>query len=254
MKTYTPVRIECFRCVWYTLIFNPMPPEPLQVLIVEDDPKVAHSVFASLRKHGFHGFRCGAAAEAIHCFEGEHIDIVVLDLGLPDRDGMEVLRHIREKRSAIPVLILTARDAIKDRIAGLDGGADDYLVKPFSLSELLARLRALARRIELGRQSTLRCEDLELDTANRTATRAGQRLDLSPREFDLLHYLLERQSQVVTRSMLARDVWKYNSRVTPIDNVIDVQMSRLRDKVDKPYTTGLIHTVRGVGFRIGPPE
>jgi DNA-binding response OmpR family regulator len=106
----------------------------------------------------------------------------------------------------------------------------------------------------LGRQSTLKCEDLELDIATRTVTRAGQRLDLSPREFDLLRYLVERQGQVVTRSMLSRDVWKYNSRVTPIDNVVDVQMSRLREKVDKPYRTSLISTVRGVGFRIGAPE
>jgi DNA-binding response OmpR family regulator len=154
----------------------------------------------------------------------------------------------------VPVLILTARDAVKDRIAGLDGGADDYLVKPFSLSELLARVRALARRVELGRQTVFKCADLELDNGTRTAVRAGQALDLSPREFDLLRYFLERQGQVITRSMLARDVWKYNSRVTPIDNVIDVQMSRLREKLDKPCAAPLIHTVRGVGFSIGAPE
>lgn len=231
-----------------------MTTDPLQVLVVEDDPKVAHSIFASLLQHGFQAFRCGTAHDAIARYEGEHVDIVVLDLGLPDVDGMEVLRRIRAKSSSVPVLILTARDAIKDRIAGLDGGADDYLVKPFSLSELLARLRALARRVELGRQSKLKCEDLELDVAKRIVTRAGQALDLSPREFDLLRYLLERQGQVVTRSMLSRDVWKYNSRVTPIDNVIDVQMSRLRDKVDKPFATALINTVRGVGFAIGAPE
>jgi DNA-binding response OmpR family regulator len=231
-----------------------MATEPLQILVVEDDPKVAHSVSASLREQGFLVFRCGTATDAIDRFEGEHVDIVVLDLGLPDVDGMEVLRRIRIKSPHVPVLILTARDAVKDRIAGLDAGADDYLVKPFSLSELLARLRALERRVELGRQPVLRCEDLELDVATRTATRAGQRLDLSPRELDLLRYLLERRGQVVTRSMLSRDVWKYNSRVTPIDNVVDVQMSRLRDKVDKPYATHLIQTVRGVGFRMGAPE
>ncbi len=231
-----------------------MPSDPLQVLVVEDDPKVAHTIAASLLQSGLHAARCGTARDAIAHFEREHVDFVLLDLGLPDQDGMEVLRCIRTKSRSIPVLILTARDAVKDRIAGLDGGADDYLVKPFSLSELLARLRALVRRVELGRQSTLQCEDLELDAGQRIATRAGQPLDLSPREFDLLRYLLERQGQVVTRSMLSRDVWKYNSRVTPIDNVIDVQMSRLRDKVDKPFATNLISTVRGVGFRIGAPE
>lgn len=224
------------------------------MLVVEDDPKVAQSLYASMIQHGFQAFRCRTGEEAITRFETEHVDVVVLDLGLPDVDGMEVLRRIRVKSSSLPVLILTARDALKDRIAGLDGGADDYLIKPFSLSELLARLRALARRVELGRQSTLTCEDLNLDSAKRAAVRAGQLLDLSPREFDLLRYLLERQGQVVTRSMLSRDVWKYNSRVTPIDNVIDVQMSRLRDKVDKPFPKNLIQTVRGVGFTIGATE
>lgn len=228
--------------------------EPLQILLVEDDAKVAHTVAASLRQHGLHAFRCGSGDDAITRFEDTHVDMVVLDLGLPDIDGMEVLRRLRAKSPNIPVLILTARDAVKDRIAGLDGGADDYLIKPFSLSELLARIRALARRVELGRQATFKCKDLEMDIAHRTVARAGRALDLSPREFDLLKYLLEHQGQVVTRSMLARDVWKYTSRVTPIDNVIDVQMSRLREKVDKPYEISLIQTVRGVGFTVGVAE
>lgn len=228
--------------------------EPLQILVVEDDAKVAHSVSASLAQHGFRALRCGTGEDAIARFENEHVDILVLDLGLPDFDGMDVLRRVRSKSPGIPVLILTARDAVKDRIAGLDAGADDYLVKPFSLSELLARIRALARRVDLGRQSTLACADLELDITNRSARRAGQLLNLSPREFELLRYLLERQGQVVTRSMLAREVWKYTSRVTPIDNIIDVQMSRLREKVDKPCPVGLIQTVRGVGFTIGTPS
>lgn len=228
--------------------------ESLHILVVEDDPKVAHTVTSSLRQTGFHVIRCGTAGEAIQQFEGEHVDMVVLDLGLPDVDGMNVLRTIREKSRAIPVLILTARDAVQDRITGLDGGADDYLVKPFSLSELEARLRALARRVELGRMELLSCADLALDTTHRTVSRAGQALDLSPREFDLLHYLLEHQGQVVTRSMLAQDVWDYQSRVTPIDNIIDVQMSRLREKIDKPFPVNLIKTVRGVGFTLAESE
>jgi len=230
-----------------------MTPEPCSVLVVEDDAKVSHTIVASLRESGLHAVRCGTAAEAVARLDTTRVDVAVLDLGLPDRDGMEVLRHIRSKSPSLPVLILTARDAVQDRIIGLDGGADDYLVKPFSLPELLARIRALVRRVELGRQTVLTCEDLEVDTASRTAKRAGQLLDLSPREFDLLRYLLEHQGEVVTRTMLAADVWKYHSRVTPIDNVIDVQMSRMREKVDKPFPRALIHTVRGVGFTLGRP-
>ena len=132
----------------------------LQILVVEDDPKVAHTVSSSLREHGLHTMRCGTGEEAIQRFEKERVDLVVLDLGLPDMDGMDVLQRIRAKSRNLPVLILTARDAVTDRILGLDGGADDYLVKPFFLSELLARIRALARRVELGRQSALTCQDL----------------------------------------------------------------------------------------------
>jgi DNA-binding response OmpR family regulator len=228
-------------------------PDPSHVLVVEDDPKVAQTLCASLRQGGFTAHRCGSGEQALRLFETERVDLVILDLGLPDTDGMEVLRRIRTESPGLPVLILTARDAVKDRIAGLDGGADDYLVKPFSLSELLARIRALSRRAERSRQARISCGDLDLDTDIRSATRAGQAINLSPREFDLLLYLVERQGQVITRSMLARDVWKYTSRVTPIDNVIDVQMSRLRDKVDKPFPAALIRTVRGVGFSIGAP-
>lgn len=225
--------------------------DSLKVLVVEDDPKVAHSVSSNFVRHGFDAFRCATAAEAIDRFDREAVDVAVLDLGLPDRDGLEVLRHIRRQCPQIPVLILTARDGVADRVRGLEEGADDYLVKPFALAELLARVRALARRVELGRQATVRFEDLEISLSDRAAIRSGEPLRLSPREFDLLKYLLDHQGQVVTRSMLARDVWKYDSRATPIDNVIDVQMSRLREKVDKPHDRALIRTVRGVGFILG---
>ena len=231
-----------------------MSTRPLQILVVEDDPKVAYSVASSLRHNGLKAIRCGTGEEALARFQDSRVDIVLLDLGLPDMDGMDILRKIRAKSPNVPVLILTARDALPDRVAGLDGGADDYLVKPFSLSELLARVRSLVRRVELGRQSTITCEDLQLDLMNRTVFRSGREVELSPREFDLLQFLLEHRGEVVTRSMLAQNVWKYNSRVTPIDNIIDVQISRLREKVDKPYDRHLISTVRGVGFTIGADE
>lgn len=225
--------------------------DALNILIVEDDDKVSHAISTSLREQGFGTIRCGTGEEAHARLQDSHVDLVLLDLGLPDMDGLEVLQQLRASTRTIPVLILTARDAVSDRIAGLDTGADDYLVKPFSMPELHARVRALHRRVELGRTSSLSCGDLEVDLAKRSAQRDGQSLDLSPKDFDLLWYLLEHQGEVVTRTMLAEEVWKYSSRATPIDNVIDVQMSRLRDKVDKPFDQRLIHTVRGVGFTMG---
>jgi len=228
--------------------------ETPELLVVEDDPKVAHTIVSSLRQQGLHATRVGTGAEAMAHLDGNPVDLVVLDLGLPDMDGLDILRHLREKSASTPVLILTARDGIQDRIAGLDAGADDYLVKPFSLPELEARLRALVRRVDLGRQATLHCSDLSMDVHARTVTREDRPIELTPREVDLVQYLLEHQGQVVTRSMLATEVWKYTSRVTPIDNIIDVQMSRLRDKIDKPFGSPLIQTVRGVGFTLREPS
>jgi len=148
------------------------------------------------------------------------------------------------------VVILTARDALEDRVQGLDSGADDYLVKPFALPELLARMRALLRRGRGEAAAELACGDLEVDVTTRQATRGGQRLALTPREFDLLSYLLQNKGRVVTRAMLARDIWQQTRRATPLDNVIDVQMTRLRRKVDDPFDCRLIHTVRGMGFML----
>lgn len=227
-------------------------PDPVVVLI-EDEPQIRRFLRATLTGQGYRLFEAPTGAAGLVEVGSRQPDVVIVDLGLPDMDGMDVLRRVRARSPGTPVLILTARDAVTDRVAGLEGGADDYLVKPFSLPELVARIRSLARRIDLGRQPALSCEDLNVDSANRTATRSGKVLNLSPREFDLLLYLMEHRGEVVTRSMLARDVWKYTSRATPIDNVIDVQMSRLREEVDKPFATALILTVRGVGYRMGAP-
>jgi two-component system copper resistance phosphate regulon response regulator CusR len=229
-------------------------PDRLKILVVEDDMKVSHTVSTSLRKAGYDTARFGSGKDALEFLSGERVDLVLLDLGLPDIDGLDVLLEIRTQSPGTPVLILTARDAVKDRVAGLDAGADDYLVKPFSLSELEARVRALSRRVDIGREAVLSCEDLELDTQARSATRNAEEIVLSPREFDLLVYLVERQGEVVTRTMLAEDVWHYTSRVTPIDNVIDVQMHRLREKIQSGHETKLLHTVRGVGFTLKAPE
>jgi DNA-binding response OmpR family regulator len=174
---------------------------------------------------------------------------------LPGRDGIQILQTLRGREIQTPVLVLTARDAVADRVTGLDAGADDYLVKPFAFPELLARVRALLRRGRPEHALRFKAADLELDVMTRTAARGGTPLDLTPREFELLEYLLRHQGQLVSREMLAADVWREAHRGTPLDNVIDVHMARLRKKVDPAGSVRLIHTLRGVGFvlREGEP-
>jgi two-component system, OmpR family, copper resistance phosphate regulon response regulator CusR len=181
--------------------------------------------------------------------------VLVLDLGLPGRDGIEVLRTLRQKGSTTPVLVLTARDTIEDRVLGLDVGADDYLVKPFAFPELLARIRALVRRGRASDGLRLTLADLELDLATRRVWRGGQTIDLTAREFELLEYLVRQQGHLVSREMVARDVWQEPARATTLDNVIDVHLARVRKKIDVDHQPKLIHTVRGVGFvaREGEP-
>jgi len=174
----------------------------------------------------------------------------VLDLMLPHRDGIEVLTTLRKRGLQTPVLILTARDTVHDRVRGLDSGADDYLVKPFALPELLARIRALLRRGRTDQILKLRQDDLEMDLVTRKVVRAGQTLELTVKEFEVLEYLLRHVGHVVSREMLTRDVWRIAARATPLDNVIDVTIARLRRKIDDPFQTKLLQTVRGVGFAL----
>jgi DNA-binding response OmpR family regulator len=173
---------------------------------------------------------------------------MILDLMLPGRDGIQVLRDLRSKGFTRPVLILTARDALEDKVLGLDSGADDYLVKPFAFAELLARLRALLRRDVSARDLVLRADDLEVDLLARRVVRAGVELDLTKREYELLEYLLRHKNSVVTREMIARDVWK---EVTGIPtNAIDVYVTLLRKKIERQGSRQLIHTLRGVGYAL----
>jgi DNA-binding response OmpR family regulator len=173
---------------------------------------------------------------------------------LPGRDGIEILRALRQRGVKTPVLVLTARDTVEDRITGLDSGADDYLVKPFAFAELLARIRALARRGRVAEAPRLIVGDLDMDLITRKVTRGGRAVELTVREFELLEYLMRHHGQVVSREALARDVWKETQRTTPLDNVIDVHIARLRRKIDVDGVVKLIHTVRGVGFMLREGE
>lgn len=224
---------------------------PPRVLIVEDERKTRESVAEGMRIEAWSVSAAADGSEALELIEKSPFDLVVLDWTLPGRDGLEVLRHARGHGMQTPVLMLTARGSLNDRVAGLEGGADDYLGKPFAFAELLARCRALLRRPALAAGSLLRCGDLLLDTRARVAKRGRDEIALTPREVDTLEYLLRYQGQIVTREMLERDVWKQTHRFSSLDNVIDVQMMRLRRKVDREGAEKLIHTVRGVGYRLG---
>ena len=207
----------------------------VRILIVEDEEKMAKALRTGLEADEFSVSVAHTGEDGFFLASTEPFDLVILDLMLPRRDGMEVLAALRQKNISVPVLILTSKDTVKDRVRGLDAGADDYLVKPFAFSELLARIRALLRRGKSESGDKLRFADLELDAAGRTASRNGKELTLTAREFDLLEYLLRRQGTVVSREMLARDVWQETERYTPLDNVIDVHVAHLRKKLDEPF-------------------
>jgi two-component system copper resistance phosphate regulon response regulator CusR len=224
---------------------------PPRVLVVEDEQKTRESLAEGLRMETWSVATAATGQEALGLLGREVFDLVVLDWMLPDRDGVEVLREMRRRGQPTSVLMLTARSTLNDRVTGLDSGADDYLAKPFAFAELLARCRALLRRPVVKTGGLLRCGDLQLDTRARIAVRDGQEIALTPREVDVLEYLLRYQGQIVTREMLERDVWKQTHRMTSLDNVIDVQIMRLRRKVDTDGSERLIHTFRGVGYRLG---
>ena len=227
----------------------------VRVLIVEDERKLAQVLASALQAEHYDVVVAATGEDGFYRANAERFDLVVLDLMLPGRSGLEILQTLRQRQIDTPVLILTARDGVDDRVLGLDRGADDYLVKPFALPELLARIRALLRRGRPSDQLRLKAADLEVDLVARRVVRGDRPIELTSREFDLLEYLLRHQGHLVSREMLARDVWKEPRRATPLDNVIDVQMTRLRKKVDLEGPARLIHTVRGVGFvlREGEP-
>lgn len=220
----------------------------MRILVVEDEAKVAQALRQGLEREKYEVVVAPTGEEGFFLVNAEEFDLVILDLMLPGRDGLEVLATLRKRGLETPVLILTARDAVEDRVQGLDQGADDYLVKPFAFAELLARVRARLRRGRTEQAALLKLADLEMDVLTRNARRGGHHLELTAREFELLEYLLRHKEQIVSREMLARYVWKETARATPLDNVMDVHINRLRRKVDERFERKLIHTVRGVGF------
>jgi two-component system, OmpR family, response regulator len=222
----------------------------MRVLVVEDQAKMRALLVRGLQEGGYAVDAVPDGPSALHQATETAYDAIVLDVMLPGLDGFEVLRRLREAERWTPVVMLTARGAVRDRVHGLDGGADDYLVKPFAFSELLSRLRAVIRRGRPARPVALTAGPLVLDPATRTTTVADVDVQLSPREFAVLEMLLERDGGVVTRTELLDSVW--DSSYDGISNVVDVYVRNLRDKIDRRFGVQLIHTVRGVGYRVHP--
>ncbi len=222
----------------------------MRILLIEDEQKVARALEEGLTHEGYQVDVAFSGEEGFYLLNIRHYDLLLLDLMLPGRDGLEILKTIRQRGMNLPVLILTARDTVEDRVEGLDSGADDYLIKPFAFPELLARIRVLLRRGRDENPLRLILADLEMDLITRKVRRGKIEIALTAREFALLEYLMRHQGQIVSREMLARDVWQETNRATPIDNLIDVHIARLRRKIDDPFPRKLIHTIRGVGFRL----
>lgn len=220
----------------------------MRVLIIEDERKLADAIATGLQESGYSAVVAHTGEAGLRQLYNESFNLILLDVMLPRASGFEILRELRRDGFKLPVLILTSRGSVEDRVRGLDSGADDYLVKPFAFPELLARLRALHRRANPESPSVLQVADLRVDTRGHTVTRDSMLIDLTAREFELLEYLLVHRGSVVSREMVARDVWKTTVRYTSLDNVIDVHIARIRRKIDDPFSIKLLHTVRGVGF------
>jgi two-component system copper resistance phosphate regulon response regulator CusR len=220
----------------------------VHILVVEDEQKMAKALREGLEADDYSVSVAHTGEEGFYLAHAQPFDMVILDVMLPGHDGFEILSTLRQRGINTPVLLLTSKDALEDRVRGLDSGADDYLVKPFAFPELLARMRALLRRGKPDAAARLKLGDLEMNIAQRSVVRGGQSLELTAREFELLQYLFLNKDRVVSREMLARDIWKETARQTPLDNVIDAQIVRLRRKIDGQFEHKLLHTVRGVGF------
>ena len=224
----------------------------MKLLLIEDDDTTANYVVSGLREEGHVVDRLADGREGLIQASVNAYDLLIVDRMLPGLDGLSLVKTLRGAKVKAPILFLTAMDGIDDRVEGLNAGADDYLVKPFSFAELSARINALARRPQLAAETTsLKVADLEMDLIRRTVMRAGQRIDLQPREFSLLEFLMRRAGRVQTRTMLLEGVWDFH--FDPQTNVVETHISRLRAKIDKPFDVELIHTIRGAGYTLREP-
>ncbi len=224
----------------------------MRLLVVEDNQHLRNSIKLSLEESGYILDTAADGVEGQELAELTAYDAIILDIMLPKRDGLEVCRNLRQQHLRTPIILLTARDAVDDRVKGLDSGADDYLIKPFSLDELRARLRALLRRDAPDKTGVLTVADLELDPATHTTRRAGVPIELTGKEFALLEYMIRNPNWLITREMAERHVWDYGGASG--SNLVDVYIRRLRRKVDDPFEVKLIETVRGYGYRLNKPE
>ena len=224
----------------------------MRILLAEDNRRLSHELKMSLVHEGYTVDTAFDGVEGQILAESTPYDVLILDILLTRKDGLELCREIRRQHLNTPILLLTARDTVPDRVRGLDSGADDYLVKPFALSELLARLRALLRRNGEEKSAVLHVGDLSVDPAKHLVERAGQRIELTPRLFTLLDYLIRHPNQILTREMIANHIWNYE--FTGTLNAVEVCMRRLRRQIDESFPIKLLETVRGVGYRLRPPE
>ncbi len=227
-----------------------MPVDRGHILVVEDDSAIAHEIVAELEQHGYAADRACDGPSAVAQAGTGLYDLLIMDRMLPDLDGLAVIERLRADNIRVPVLVLSALSGVDDRVSGLRAGGDDYMTKPFALAELVARVDALLRRPALSRETRLEVGELTLDLIDREAHRAGRPIELLPREFKLLEYLMRRPGQVITRAMLLEDVWHY--RFVPETNLVDVHIGKLRRKVDSPADTPMIESVRGIGFVLQP--
>jgi len=219
----------------------------MKALFVEDDARTAAFVMKGLREAGFVVDHAGDGEQGVLWCATQTFDVIIADLMLPRLDGLAMIGELRKKKVLTPIIILSAKGTVDDRVKGLQSGGDDYLVKPFSFSELLARIQALIRRAHAVSDPThLTAGDLDMDILTRVVTRQGVKIELQPREFSLLEYLMRNQGRVVSKTMIMEHVWDYN--FDPTTNVVEARMSRLRDKVDRPFKSQLIHTIRGAGY------
>jgi two-component system OmpR family response regulator len=224
----------------------------MRALLVEDDQTIAAFITRGLHEAGFTVHHEPDGEQGLRAALAQPFDVAIVDLMLPGRDGLSVIEELRRQRVMTPVLILSARRTVDDRVQGLQAGGDDYLTKPFAFAELLARVQALVRRAtRTPDPTTLEVADLQLDLLSRRVTRAGRAIDLRPREFTLLEYLMRHTGHIISRTMILSQVWNYN--FDPQTNVVDVLVSRLRDKIDRPFDTKLLHTIRGVGYVLRAP-